>query len=491
MKKYLSSIIAVVMTVILGMTATSCRDFEPTGYEEGPTLATPRNVTATVNSDYVVTVSWEAPTDNSFTGYLFYSNGDYAHGIELPKTTTKYVIEGTPMGTETTFTVKCLYADNKISRGESAVVTIPQTTFAGVSNLTAQVNGRSVTLSWTNPSNNQATGVRVLRDGQEIDRFDGQMTSCEIKTQPMQQTFTYSVELLYKKYYSSPATSVKATIPFITPKTAFLLLANSIQELPDDDERAAAEWYAAQAEHKFVKMDELADLDTDEYSVLWIMIDREGLPLGWENLPVVSEPENLAVLKEFAKGGSLFLSNMATQLTVPLGIVPDNMAPTCYGNGAGGSGDDTWNIMPFLGWIYRPGGPNEGEQGYYDRHEHQIFEGLTMSDPNGWGFEGFPMIGPGWREDHNCLWDLNIYGKGSEKDVIANFEKTVDCQVLATWGHVQDHCVAVLVDFFSNSHHGHCVAMGAAAYEWNQNSGTNVYQHNVEQLTANILEYLK
>lgn len=491
MKKYFSALLMAVITVTLSMVATSCRDFDPTGYEEGPELATARNIQATVNSDYVVTVSWEAPADNNFTGYLFYKNGDYNNGIELPKNVTRQVIEGQPMGEGVTYTVKCLYKDNKISRGVSAEVLIPQVAFAGVSNLQGTVSGRSVIFNWTNPANNKATGVRVLRDGVEVATFDGQMSTCRVKTQPMEKTFNYTVQLLYKKYYPSTGASVKASIPFVVPKTAFLLLADDIASLPDDDERAAATWYASQADSKLVKISELADLDTDVYSVLWIMIDRQGLPAGWENLPEVSKPENIALLKEFAKGGSLFLSNMATQLTVPLGIVPENMAPTVYSNGTGGSGNDTWTIMPYLGWIFRPGGPNEGEQGYYDRHAHKIFEGLTMSDPNNWGFEGFPMIGPGWREDHNCLWDLNIYGKGSELDVIANWEKTVDCQVLATWGHVQDHCVAVLVDFFANDNHGHCVAMGAAAYEWNQNSGTNVYQQNVEKLTANILEYLK
>ncbi|MDE6134789.1 MAG: DUF4960 domain-containing protein, partial [Muribaculaceae bacterium] len=62
---------------------------------------------------------------------------------------------------------------------------------------------------------------------------------------------------------------------------------------------------------------------------------------------------------------------------------------------------------------------------------------------------------------------------------------------LATWGHVRDHCVAGLVEFNANAEHGRCIANGLAAYEWNQNSGVNPYQHNIEQLTTNILDYLK
>ena len=89
------------------------------------------------------------------------------------------------------------------------------------------------------------------------------------------------------------------------------------------------------------------------------------------------------------------------------------------------------------------------------------------------------------------MWDCNIYGRGNQPDVIRNFEVTTNSLVLATWGHVRDHCVAGLVEFYANSEHGRCIANGLAAYEWNQNSGKNPYQHNVEQLTKNILEYLK
>ncbi len=163
------------------------------------------------------------------------------------------------------------------------------------------------------------------------------------------------------------------------------------------------------------------------------------------------------------------------------------MAPTVYGNGEGGSGDDVWVINPYLGWDYRDG----GDQGFYDRTSHEIFKGITLEDPNGYGYDNLPLIGPGQREDHNCLWDCNIYGKGSYSDVIKNFEVTTNSLVLATWGHVRDHCVAGLVEFYSNSEHGRCIANGLAAYEWNQNSGENPYQHNVEQLTLNILDYLK
>ena len=269
----------------------------------------------------------------------------------------------------------------------------------------------------------------------------------------------------------------------------YLMTAPTIQQLPDDDERAAASWFVAQENAELLQPSQLADLDADIYPVIWIEIDRVGLPLGWQNLPQeISNDETIKALKQYsANGGSLYLANMATQLTVPLGIVPADMAPTVYGNGDGGTGSDVWVINPYLGWDFR----NGSDQGFYDRTAHAIYKGLTLEDPNNYGYANLPLIGPGQREDHNCLWDCNIYGRGNQPDVIRNFEVTTNSLVLATWGHVRDHCVAGMVEFHANAEHGRCIANGLAAYEWNQNSGVNPYQHNVEQLTKNILDYLK
>lgn len=358
-------------------------------------------------------------------------------------------------------------------------------------NLNADVKGKSVTLTWRLPERGDIEGVMIYSrsKGTASMRIDGTPESAVLKGQQMGQDYLYTVKVLYKGGYMSEGVSVKAAIPVVEAKIGYLMTAPSIAELPDDDERAAASWFKTQNNAELVFADDLKNLNADEYGVLWIEIDRMGLPMGWKNLPpqIVSD-EAIAALRRFsADGGSIYLSNMATQLTVPLGMVPDNMAPTVYGNGEGGRGDDVWVINPYLGWDFR----NGSDQGFYDRTAHAIFKGLTLEDPNKYGYMNLPLIGPGQREDHNCLWDCNIYGRGSQPDVIKNFEVATNSLVLATWGHVRDHCVAGLVEFYSTPSHGRCIANGLAAYEWNQNSGANPYQHNIEQLTANILNYLK
>ncbi len=359
------------------------------------------------------------------------------------------------------------------------------------SDLTADVNGRKVNLKWTLPAEGEITGVKILANGDvnSAITLPGRATEYTVKGLSFGKQYFYTVKLMYEGGYISEGVTVTVDMPDQVVKMAYLMTAPDIASLPDDDERAAATWFEAQPNAELITPAQVASLNPDYYPVIWIEIDRVGMPFGWENLPTeITDPAVIDALKAYsAEGGSLYLANMATQLTVPLGFVPSDMAPTVFGNGEGGSGDDVWVINPNLGWDFRDG----GDQGFYDRTMHAIYKGLTLEDPNGYGYMTLPLIGPGQREDHNCMWDCNIYGKGDQVDVIKNFEVMTNSLVLATWGHVRDHCVAGLVEFFATPDHGRCIANGLAAYEWNQNSGVNPYQHNVEQLTSNILEYLK
>lgn len=483
---YCTTLLFAIACVMLG----ACSDFEPTGYPEVPTLQKVSDLKANING-YTVTLSWDLPAQDDVEGVLLIRNGNSANPTRLDGHIDTYTVVGQPMDEEFLYTVKVIYEGGYVSEGVSVTATIPYIELPNVTDLTADVNGRTVTLNWVLPTAEGITAVKVIRDG-NVDAatmIEGKATSCVLKGQPMDKEITYTVAVVYEQFYDSKGTSVKAAIPYITPKMAYLMTAATIQELPDDDERAAASWFIAQEDAELIQPSQIADLDADLYPVIWIEIDRVGLALGWENLPAeITATETIDALRSYsANGGSLYLANMATQLTVPLGFVPDNMAPTVYGNGDGGTGGDVWVINPYLGWDFR----NGSDQGFYDRTAHAIYKGLILEDPNNYGYENLPLIGPGQREDHNCLWDCNIYGRGSQPDVIKNFEVTTNSLVLATWGHVRDHCVAGLVEFYSNAEHGRCIANGLAAYEWNQNSGPNPYQHNVEQLTKNILDYLK
>lgn len=490
MKKIMSYIMGAI-AMMSAMMMGGCSDFEPTGYQEVPSLPRVTDLKASLEG-FDVSLTWTLPTSGpEVTGIRILTDGNNSTAVTLEGPVSEYIIKGQPMETERLYTVKVLYEDQYMSTGESVKCTMPLIDLADVSELKTSVSGRTVSLSWTLPQADNLTGVRILRNGDEKSAIllPADATSFEFKGQPMDQELTYTVQAMYADFYPAKGVSAKAVVPYIAPKMGFLLLASDYSQLPDDDERAAAAWFADQPNAVFVSTSDIASLQPDEMPVLWIMVDRVGLPMGWKNLPGgLSSDATIQALKGYsAKGGSLYLSSMATQLTVPLGYCAADMAPEVYGNGDGGQGTDVWTINPHLGWDFR----NGSDQGYYDRSSHPVYKGLTLEDPNNWGMTGLPLIGPGQREDHNCLWDCNRYGKGKYADVIKNFEMVTNSQVLATWGHVRDHCVAGLVEFNADSSRGRCIANGLAAYEWNQNTGANIYQKNIIGLTTNILEYLK
>lgn len=221
----------------------------------------------------------------------------------------------------------------------------------------------------------------------------------------------------------------------------------------------------------------MAGEDLSAYDVIWVHIDRVGIGAGWDKLPLSADA--VAALTTYYKnGGNLFLSNHATQLVVPLGRT--ERAPGIFGDGEGGSGADIWTINANIGMEY-------------DHRSHPAFAGMVTSDQ--FPHETFPLIGPGQREDHNCMWDLNSYGfpglYPNAGNVVKAFEEENNATVLATWGHVTDYCCAGMVEFApTTEYQGTCIALGLAAYEWNQNSNLNVYQDNIMFMTKNILHYL-
>lgn len=492
MKKIINIWYGALMLLVLGLMPSCTKEY----LDEVPELPDLPRVTNLASSveGFDIVLSWNLPNTNLSISGLTVSrmnaDGQPVQTWDLAPTATTFNVTGAPMGEENGYTVKVKYDGGKYSSmGESIFVTLPQMELPSVTNLKAEVDKRTVTLSWTLPQNADITGVRIYRsdnpDGATV--IEEAISSFQMKSQPMDETLTYNVEAIYAhNYYSVPA-RVDAIIPFFETKAGFLMLANSIAELPDDDEQAAATWFVQQPNTVLVTPDQLATLDPEEVSVLWIMVDRIGLEAGWQNLPApLPAQATIDALKTYsAAGGSLYLSNMATQLTAPVGIVPMDMAPNIFSSGEGGTGDDVWTINPHLGWDF------QGSDIYYDRAEHAIFKGIVMEDPNGYGYGSVPLIGPGQREDHNCMWDLNVFGPGNQSDVVRNFEVTTNSMIFATWGHVRDHCVAGLVEFMANMEHGRCIANGFAAYEWNQNSGPNPYQKNLELLTSNILNYLK
>lgn len=246
----------------------------------------------------------------------------------------------------------------------------------------------------------------------------------------------------------------------------------------DDDENASRVWFTKVfTEGRLVAAADLPSEDLSAFDVIMVHIDRKGIERGYQNLPISSE--SIAAIAEYYKnGGNILLCNHATQLIVPMGRT--TRAPGIFSSGEGGSGTDEWNINANIGLEY-------------DHRNHPVFAGMSVSSQ--FSHPTYQLIGPGFREDHNCMWDLNSYGLAGEypdaENIVKAFEAENKATVLATWGHVTDFCCAAIVEFApTEEYKGSCIAIGAAAYEWNQNSGLNVFQSNIELMTRNSLHYL-
>lgn len=269
-------------------------------------------------------------------------------------------------------------------------------------------------------------------------------------------------------------------------KAGMLIGAESVADLTSLDEKAAAEWFETVGGEIITPstLDKIAEVNT-----LWIAIDRKGIERGWEKLPAefISDDALNAINDHVQAGGTLLLTNHATQLTVALGRISDAYAPNIFGADEENN-LDPWGIQPVIG-------NTEGQ--VYDHSAHVIYTGMTYADHlNGegnpmYGHDIYTLEGGGLKGNHNCMWDLNKYGFTADPNTVVNWEEATNSTVLGTWQHVADYCCAGIVDFEPTTDlPARILAIGMAAYEWDLGGEGNAYVDQVQLLTANSLDYL-
>lgn len=288
-----------------------------------------------------------------------------------------------------------------------------------------------------------------------------------------------------------------------SPKVGMLIGYESIvNDNPQESE--AARWFAETFDNGvIITPSEIDKINTEELEALWVHIDRVGIGHGYANLPAEFNNENVkeALTRYVAGGGSLYLSKFATQMVHELGRIDAAYAPGIFGDGDGAPGRDVWCVNAYLGSV-QTHMENADESQIYDRTSHPIYEGMESWAAHSeqiadYPHPAFPMLGTGTgepihREDHNCMWDLNSYEWTAEgKNTLEKLENQYDCVVIGTWGHVQDYCVAGIVEFLpTESIKGTIIANGLAACEWAPRTNNNAYHSNLTRLTENTLNYL-
>ena len=344
----------------------------------------------------------------------------------------------------------------------------PMNSSEAVTNLRAEYTpgSRQVTLKWTNPTMPGQTGIQIIKDDADVINLDGVVDSYFIKKAPTNVDVSYTVKARYNDGRVSQGQTVRLYIDYEAQTGA-----NAVAMLvPEDyetsaDEKSAVEWF----QNNYVKTGKgvlltpstIDDLDIESQSACWVMCDRVGINLGWQNLPGnLASTATIEALKAFtADGGNLFLTNHATQLTVAVGRIAELYAPGIFGSGEGGQNGDIWGSQPIIG---------NAEGQIYDHSGHDIYRGMKFV---------------------SGLYDRSIYtfiGPG-----VKAWEDLTNSTVLGTWNHVVDYCCAGIIDFAPTStFNGRILAVGLAAYEWNLGGQTNSCQDQLERFTANCLTYV-
>jgi hypothetical protein len=445
---------------------TACSDVRYESQGEKPSTVEGLTVE---NKDGDIYVNWTLPEGASASIVKYNDDNE----MTIASTTTFEVFSNAEVNTEHIITVKAVYSDGRISEGITHRTTIEGT--EPVNNLSAGRDGNTIVLEWSLSASNTATNIDIVWNNNTPVSIDASQTSYVISDVSSEQTYNIGIR--------TRNSQIKSHYIYVTVKSqkiAYLMAVESADAIVDDDERASYDWFkTTYADGDILTPTSVISTDLNTYSLIWLHVDRVGLLVGANKLPstLITNDVVEALSAFYKEGGSLLLTNHATQYITSLGRIAADRNPGIFGSGAGGTGTDVWSINANIGMIY-------------DNTSHPIFK--NMETINTYAYPTFPLIGPGQREDHNCMWDLNAFTYSvSGADVVDKFQKENQAKILATWGQVVDFCCAGIIEFSpTQTYKGRCIAIGLAAYEWNQNNNVNIYQNNIELLTKNAVQYL-
>jgi len=282
------------------------------------------------------------------------------------------------------------------------------------------------------------------------------------------------------------------TVMTVNAQVAYLLTESTIESLPEEEgqkpEQNAANWFQTTygTKGQFVSLADLKAGLTEDIKVLWINIDRTDLV---DLAAAGIDADAVAAVKTFVEnGGNLLLTKQAVHMAYAMGRI--SYAPN-WSNVGYNDGGDTWYIKTLLGG---------GTANPTDRSGHAIYKNIEK-DENG----QFALVGAVRRSDRNENWGdyfrREPLAEGQETHYdngnvlrLQDFEADWKCQALATWPHIHDYCLPMVIDFLPDweSFKGHILTISLAAYQWGTANEDAVNGHiaNVRLLTKNSIEYL-
>nr|WP_039448184.1 DUF4960 domain-containing protein [Pedobacter glucosidilyticus] len=437
-------------------------------------LSVVANLNHSLNGD-TATFSWTLPDSESPIKVII-ENGE--NSIETPISATSYKYGIIETNKEYNFSFKIKDADGNLSLGK--VVNILRKGATPVSNLNALQDDNGILVSWTLPKD-PLTKIRVKFGTQTLD-LSGIATSQRFTNIP---TGNYDISVV--TYNSENLSSNTTYLPFKVGVTVIGYLgvypdSLTLLNTGDDDQVAAAKWLFSQYRSaQYISFNDVKTgaKDLSKFRVLWWNHDVSTST----NLPDISTDAAVVtkITQYYKNGGNLLFDKYALKYYNNLGRITEPYF-TEYGGGDGFFNPDAWGLGVKIGRKQ-------------DKSNHPVFKNITKKVEND-GRITFPIIGPGWKENHNAVFiRIPEYLKLEPNDNEASYNKFAsdnNLEWLAQWDGIGDYWMVGIFELKPKADFkGSSIFFGIGAIEFKQNSGVNPHQATVETMYKNALEYLK
>lgn len=256
----------------------------------------------------------------------------------------------------------------------------------------------------------------------------------------------------------------RLTAKLLPSKIAFLGDGATPAEISDDDVRAAALWAMGiyGSNFKYIPYTQLIEGSLDDVNVLLYVHDLVG---STDQPAAVLERLNV-ISKFFVLGGKIVGGLHGTGLVEELGRDTSGLR-NIFGTGAGGINPDTWGI------------------GLTDTSLGNILSAGCDFNTDG----NIPVINPGYKEDHNALWNLGSL----DSPAFSTFGTQYNAECVGAWDWAlggQQYAGIVLFKP-TPEFQGYFLAIGIGGMEWNMNDDReNPYLSNVQTIYRNGIDYL-
>ncbi|WP_417884925.1 DUF4960 domain-containing protein [Zunongwangia sp.] len=263
------------------------------------------------------------------------------------------------------------------------------------------------------------------------------------------------------------------TMPNSGIKVAYLGVSNSMDDISNPDEIAAANWLTSNFQDvTYISFNDIIDGANLDYSVIWWHFDSSmDLPEIAFNEIVINK-----IRAFYSQGGGLLLSTFAAKYVEALKLVPEGKGPNnVFGD-----------FLP-NGFVEKN---NSWGISFKTHTEHPIFKELNTFE-NGKAYFLEKGI---FRLNHTAWWFLPEWG-GYENGKGWRDQTGGINLASESWDDNLDGRVAIAE--FPNNNQGNTIVIGFGAYDWyNENdpdgstSETNAFLLNIQTLTKNAIEYL-